>query len=176
MEGALDRENRVSWRRRGGNGPGCLGRADSSRSNQVVTGSVRGRASSPPRGRNTPSQGSAGPVRDSSPLAESAFAAPWRESVERTAEAGGTASTEPSTVAKDVARRVKARESSGSVGARAVGRLQKSVRGIFSASPAEPARATSTASGSTDRPLLVTVEPERFGRQGCWVNEREPEQ
>jgi hypothetical protein len=119
-----------------------------------------------------------GPVRSGAPLplAESAFAAPWRKSVERTAEAGGTASTEPSTFAEDVARRVRARESSGSVGARAVGRLQKSVRGIFSASPAEPARATSTASGSTDRPLLVTVEPERFGRQGCWVNERKPEQ
>jgi hypothetical protein len=65
-----------------------------------------------------------------------------------------------------------ARESSGSVGARAVGRLQKSVRGIFPASLAELARATWTALGSTDRPLLMTVELERFGQQGCWVNER----
>jgi hypothetical protein len=65
-----------------------------------------------------------------------------------------------------------ARESSGFVGARAVGRLQKSVRGIFPALLAKLARVTLTALGSTDRPLLVTVELERFGQQGCWVNER----
>jgi hypothetical protein len=70
----------------------------------------------------------------------------------------------------------EARESSGSEGARAVGRLQKSVRVIFSALSPEPARVEEAALGSTDRPLLVTVEPERFGRQGCWVNERLPEQ
>jgi hypothetical protein len=58
------------------------------------------------------------------------------------------------------------------VGARAVGWLQKSVRGIFPAWSPMPARVAEIASGSTDRPLLVTVEPERFGRQGCWVNER----
>lgn len=77
---------------------------------------------------------------------------------------------------KDVARRFEAGESSGSVGARAVGRLQKSVRGIFPALSAVLARVTLTASGSTDRPLLMTVELERFGQQGCWVNERKPEQ
>jgi hypothetical protein len=68
-----------------------------------------------------------------------------------------------------------ARESIGSVGARAVGRLQKSVRGIFPASSLLPARVAEAALGSTDRPLLVTVEQERFGQQGCRVNERWPE-
>jgi hypothetical protein len=66
----------------------------------------------------------------------------------------------------------EARESSGSVGARTDGRLQKSVRGIFPASSTSPARVAETALGSTDRRLRVTVGLPRFGRQGCWVNER----
>lgn len=95
-----------------------------------------------------------------------------KEGVGGLAEARGTASTEPSTRAEGAARRHLAKESSGISSARAVGRLQKSVRGIFPASSAKLARVTLTASGSTDRPLLMTVEPERFGQQGCWVNER----
>lgn len=66
----------------------------------------------------------------------------------------------------------EARESSGSAGARADGRLQKLVRCIFPASSTAPARVVETALGSTDRSLLVTVELSRFGRQGCRVTER----
>lgn len=72
------------------------------------------------------------------------------------------------------ASRKTARESSGSLGARAEGRLQKSVRGIFPALSAAPARVTRTGLGSTERPLLVTGEPERAGREGCGASERLP--
>jgi hypothetical protein len=72
------------------------------------------------------------------------------------------------------ASRTTAWESSGSLGARAEGRLQKSVRGIFPALSAAPARVARTGWGSTERPLLVTGEPERAGRQGCGVSERLP--
>jgi len=94
----------------------------------------------------TPTQRSAAPVRRSS------FRASSRESVASLPEAGGAASTEPPPASK-TSPAFEMRESSGRSGARAVGRLQRSVRGIFPSLPSSPVRATRAASDSTVRPL-----------------------
>jgi len=105
-----------------------------------------GWASSAVRGRKR--RRSAALLRCGAPL----FALRREGSVASSPEAGGSASTEPPPASR-ASQTFETRESSGRSGARAVSRLQRSVRGIFPSLPPSPVRVTRAASDSTVRPL-----------------------